>query len=148
MLHVWFVPSPYGPFAGNNFFLPLMSAGLALPSPCWIQSDADVDRLELVASLVDLVRRPSDSLAGGAARGARARRSLGIASSLLAGVNARVQPMLMALDSAAMRGDRAAWERAADDALAALRPGERLLLTTMRDRLKGIQASTPSLRRE
>ncbi len=143
MLHVWFVPSPYGPFAGNNFFLPLMSAGMSVPSSCWIQSDAEVERLELVASMVDLVHRQGDSTSAMAAGALHGRRANGIVTSLLAGFAARVQPMLTQLDAAAARGDRGAWERAADEALGALRPGEKQLLTTFRDRVKGIQASTP-----
>ena len=31
MLHVWFVPSPDGPFAGTNPNLPFWAAGLAAP---------------------------------------------------------------------------------------------------------------------
>ena len=32
MLHVWFVPSPDGPFAGHNPFLPFWAAGLTPPA--------------------------------------------------------------------------------------------------------------------
>jgi len=32
MLHVWFVPSPDGPFAGHNFNLPFWALGLAPPN--------------------------------------------------------------------------------------------------------------------
>ena len=31
MLHVWFVPSPDGPFAGHNPFLPFWAAGVTPP---------------------------------------------------------------------------------------------------------------------
>ena len=142
MLHVWFVPSPYGPFAGNNFFLPLMSAGMALPSPCWIQTDAEVERLELVASLIDVVNRERDSLITTSGQGRRAMRRDGRAMSLLSGLADRLDPSLRALDSAALRGDRDAWQRAADQSLGLLRPLERQLLTTVRDLVKGVQAST------
>ena len=142
MLHVWFVPSPYGPFAGNNFFLPLMSAGMALPSPCWIQTDAEVERLELVASLIDVVNRDRDSLITTTGQGRRAMRRDGRAMSLLSGLADRVGPSFRALDSAALRGDRIAWQRAADQSLGLLRPLERQLLTTVRDLVKGVQVST------
>jgi hypothetical protein len=38
--------------------------------------------------------------------------------------------------------DRDRWEQAADAILVELRPGERRLVETLRDRLKGMQAST------
>ncbi len=141
MLHVWFVPSPYGPFAGNNFFLPLMTAGMTLPSPCWIQTDAEVERLELLASLVDVLNRQRDSLMTTAGQGRRAMRRDGFAMSLLNGLADRLEPSFRALDSAAVRGDRSAWEAAADQSLNTLRPLERQLLTTVRDLVKGVQAS-------
>ena len=34
MLHVWFVDSSNGPFAGLNFWLPYQTAGLEVPNPC------------------------------------------------------------------------------------------------------------------
>jgi hypothetical protein len=159
MLHVWFVPSPNGPFAGNNFFLALMGAGQALPDPCWIRTTAEVERLELVASLLDLLGRRADSMTtdgAGApmATGAPGRRRAGQAAgarallgTALADLAVRVAPPLAALDSAARRADREAWERAADATLATLRPVERRLLEGVRDRVKGIQASTADARR-
>ncbi len=140
MLHVWFVPSPYGPFAGNNFFLPFMSAGMALPSPCWIQTDAEVDRLEMVASLIDVVNRQRDSSIVTAGQGMRARRRAGVGANMLGELANRLAPSLRRLDTAAIRADRADWERAADQTLSELRPFERQLLTTVRDRVKGLQA--------
>ena len=152
MLHVWFVPSPYGPFAGNNFFLPLMAAGQALPNPCWIQTDAEVARFELLATLVDLLHRRADSTAAPAGR-TTARGRLGAATTrpafaaALDALAGRLAAPLAAFDTAARAADRTAWERAADEVLAALRPGERRLVETLRDRLKGMQASTTEQRR-
>jgi hypothetical protein len=152
MLHVWFVPSPYGPFAGNNFLLPLLAAGRALPDPCWIQTEAEVTRFELLSTLVDVLRRRSDSTAGPAGRAAT-RGRLGSAGARPALANAldalanRLTPYVATLDSAARGDDRPGWERAADNALAALRPAELRLVETMRDRIKGIQASTTGQRR-
>ncbi|MCZ8203387.1 hypothetical protein [Gemmatimonas sp.] len=147
MLHVWFVPSPYGPFAGNNFFLPLMAAGRALPNPCWIQTEAEVTRFELVATLVDVLHRRTDSTTGREGRGL-ARGRPGAQRAWPAVLNAadalarRITPHLTTLDSAARVADRDRWEQAADAILVELRPGERRLVETLRDRLKGMQAST------
>lgn len=147
MLHVWFVPSPYGPFAGNNFFLAFMSAGIRHPDACWIQTTAEIDRLELVASLVDVVHRQRNPSVDGPG-GAMVRRRLeGGLGAGLADIAAKVEPSLRALDAAAIRGDRTAWERAADEALATLRPVERRMLTLFRDRVKGVQSSMPDSRR-
>ena len=40
MLHVWFVPSPDGPFAGHNPFLPFWAAGLTPPDTALMHDDA------------------------------------------------------------------------------------------------------------
>ncbi len=40
MLHVWFVPSPDGPFAGHNPFLPFWGAGLTPPDEHRMHEDA------------------------------------------------------------------------------------------------------------
>lgn len=152
MLHVWFVPSPYGPFAGNNFLLPFLTAGRALPNPCWLQSASDVSRFELVATLVDMLHRRADSTAVTNDRSGRrgrlgavgARRGVATALDELA---TRVAPQLAAMDTASRAGDRAAWERHADNLVASLRPGERRLVEGVRDRLKGIQSSTAGQRR-
>jgi hypothetical protein len=138
MLHVWFVPSPYGPFAGNNFFLPLMAAGIATPNPCWITSKTDVDRFELVATLVDLLHRQQDTAMMSPGSRRQARRGLGgggMAGGAMGGGAAmqgpvaalatRLAPQLAALDSAARRNERAEWEQSADALLGALQPDHR-----------------------
>ena len=48
MLHVWFVPSSNGPFAGLNFWLPFRTAGIEPPSSCWMADEADADRIRAV----------------------------------------------------------------------------------------------------
>ena len=54
MLHVWFVPSSNGPFAGLNFWLPYQTAGIEIPNPCWMADEADADRIRNVSfALVD-----------------------------------------------------------------------------------------------
>jgi len=70
MLHVWFVPSPDGPFAGHNPFLPFWGAGLTPPDAELMHDDAfnlRVRRAALaLAEIVDtsgvfptLARRPA-----------------------------------------------------------------------------------------
>jgi len=39
MLHVWFVPSSNGPFAGLNFWLPFEARGITPPSACWMADE-------------------------------------------------------------------------------------------------------------
>ena len=54
MLHVWFVPSSNGPFAGLNFWLPYETAGVEIPNPCWMANDSDADVIRNVSfALVD-----------------------------------------------------------------------------------------------
>ncbi|MCE2903024.1 MAG: hypothetical protein ACK6DP_18330 [Gemmatimonas sp.] len=152
MLHVWFVPSPSGPFAGNNFVLPFLTAGRVPPNPCWLQSASDVSRFELVATLVDILHRRADSTDVTNDRSGRrgrlgavgARRGIATMLDELAG---RVSPHLAAMDTASRADDRTAWERQADDLVASLRPGERRLVEGVRDRLTGIQSSTAGQRR-
>ena len=49
MLHVWFVPSSNGPFAGLNFWLPYQTAGVETPNPCWMHDARDADRIRNVS---------------------------------------------------------------------------------------------------
>ena len=49
MLHIWFIPSSNGPFAGLNFWLPYQTAGVAVPSSCWMADDADALRIQTVS---------------------------------------------------------------------------------------------------
>jgi hypothetical protein len=44
MLHVWFVPSSNGPFAGLNFWLPFEARGITPPSACWM-ADPEISAL-------------------------------------------------------------------------------------------------------
>ena len=54
MLHVWFVPSSNGPFAGLNFWLPYETAGVGIPNPCWMANESDADIIRNVSfALVD-----------------------------------------------------------------------------------------------
>ena len=49
MLHVWFVESSNGPFAGLNFWLPYQTAGLEVPNPCWMADEDVADRIRKVS---------------------------------------------------------------------------------------------------
>ena len=49
MIHVWFVPSSNGPFAGLNFNLPFATAGITPPSSCWMADEADSERIQIVS---------------------------------------------------------------------------------------------------
>ena len=49
MLHVWFVESSNGPFAGLNFWLPYETAGVQIPNPCWMADENTADRIRKVS---------------------------------------------------------------------------------------------------
>ena len=51
MLHVWFVPSPDGPFAGTNPNLPFWAVGLAAPDSTRIRRDPAFKSLVMRASV-------------------------------------------------------------------------------------------------
>ena len=107
MLHVWFVPSSNGPFAGLNFWLPYRTMGIEPPSSCWMVDEADADRIRNVSCA--LVPPPW----GQAAR------------ELFAERQAVRGEMLAALDAAARAVDHDAWVAAADVFIADLSDSER-----------------------
>jgi hypothetical protein len=138
MLHVWLVPSPYGPFSGNNFFLPFLGRGVTPPDACWIDGDDAVERLELVGStfsLVNQLREPEEARGGGAA----IFQLRGPAREVLAARAERFDAFGEELDAAARAGDRAAWEATADRMLAELGPVERRAVEAIRAVVKGVQ---------
>ena len=110
MLHVWFVPSSNGPFAGLNFWLPYRTAGIEPPSSCWMADEADADRIRNVSFALVPPRW------GQAAR------------ELFAERQAVRAEMLATLDAAARSVDRDAWVAAADRFLADLTASERSTL--------------------
>ena len=108
MLHIWFVPSSNGPFAGLNFWLPYRTAGIEVPSSCWMADEADADRIRTVSfALVP------------------PRRQTGAAAERFAARRAEQGEMLAALDAAARAVDHDAWVAAADRFLADLTTSER-----------------------
>ncbi len=111
MLHIWFIPSSNGPFAGLNFWLPYRNAGVEVPSSCWMADEADADRIRTVS--IALV--PPRRLGGAPAEGFAERR-------------AAQGELLAALDAAARAVDHNAWVAAADRFLADLTASERSTL--------------------
>ena len=97
MLHTWFVPSSNGPFAGLNFWLPYLTAGIAPPSSCWMANEADADRIRNVSfSLVPPRDRP------------------GRPAPVITEPSEERVKILAALDFAARAIDHDAWIKAAD----------------------------------
>ncbi len=105
MLHVWFIPSSNGPFAGLNFWLPFRSAGIEPPSSCWMADDEDAHRIRMVSF-------------------ALAPRSWGDGGATVVDSGTDRSELMAALDAAAREGDRDAWIQAADRFIADLSPAE------------------------
>ncbi len=107
MLHIWFVPSSNGPFAGLNFWLPYQTAGISVPGSCWMADEADAARIQTVSfALV-----PPRMFGRDAAQAQTPRPD-------------RTE-MLTALDIAARDVDHDAWVVAADRFIADLSETER-----------------------
>ena len=126
MLHVWFIPSSNGPFAGLNFWLPYHSAGIATPSSCWMADEADANRIQNVsfALVPPSARRGPEALQRYEAR--QAERS----------------ELLAALDAAALAVDHDAWVAAADVFLADLTQVEQRTVEVLLSRLIMAQMSS------
>ncbi len=126
MLHVWFIPSSNGPFAGLNFWLPYRAAGIATPSSCWMADEADADRIQRVsfAMVPPSARRGPEALA-------RYEERQEARSELLA-----------ALDAAALAVDHDAWVAAADVFLADLTTVEERTVAMLLNRLNMAQMSS------
>lgn len=105
MLHVWFIPSSNGPFAGLNFWLPYRSAGITPPSSCWMADEEDAGLIQLVSFAL----APRDWQDGGAT---------------VVEPSTDRSELLAALDAAARADDRNAWVAAADRFIADLTPAE------------------------
>lgn len=105
MLHVWFIPSSNGPFAGLNFWLPFRSAGIEPPSACWMAQEEDARKIRTVSF-------------------ALAPRRWGDGGATVVESEADRSDLLAALDEAARAVDHDAWIAAADRFLADLTPAE------------------------
>jgi len=107
MLHVWFIPSSNGPFAGLNFWLPYRSAGITPPSSCWMADEADAERIQRVSFALAPREWGDDG-----------------ASRVDPDVSDARREILDDLDAAAQAEDHDAWVAAADRFLADLSPTE------------------------
>jgi len=110
MLHVWFVPSPDGPFAGTNPNLPFWAVGLAAP---------DADRMRDTAFSA-VIRRASLALAEVADTTSifpqlKLRQDVGPS---IAARRDSVRPLVSELLAAQRARDTARWDRAAKRAAA------------------------------
>jgi hypothetical protein len=108
MLHVWFVASPDGEFAGHNPFLPYWAVGLEPPPAARMADAADARRIRTLAlalsETVDSVNLVQLS---------RARTSL---AQSLEPHRAAIRALVPELAEAGRRGDVIAWNAAADRA--------------------------------
>jgi hypothetical protein len=122
MLHVWFVPSSGGPFAGNNFWLPFRGAGIEPPSACWMNDEDDAARIQRVGMTLGLAQM-GDGAAIPQLRAAAERAGIRLEERRQA-----IRSHAGEMDAAARAGDRDRWFTAAD-ALLASQPGpERLVV--------------------
>ena len=106
MLHVWFVPSPDGPFAGTNPNLPYWALGLAAPDSMRMRDPvfsararraalALAEVADTMAILPNLGRRPEVAAVIGPRRDS-------------------IRPLIPQLRAAERSGDASAWDRTAD----------------------------------
>ena len=148
MLHVWFVESSNGPFAGLNFWLPYQTAGLEVPNPCWMSDEDVADRIRKVSfaltqfswdtgdsSAVAGTVAPSEDIQNVADRtGLDAEvveaivtepdGTSGATWSKPPELSAARKQMVSALDAAVVKDDTTAWVAAADRFLADLSEDE------------------------
>jgi len=115
MLHLWFIPSSSGPFAGLNFWLPYEGAGITPPSSCWM-SDPEISQQiqEVSFALV-----PADNPL---LRGFNSDQE----SEGDEVVSVERQQLLDDLDAAARESDLNGWINAAEGFLSDLTPRERM----------------------
>jgi len=138
MLHVWFIPSSNGPFAGLNFWLPFHGAGVTPPSACWMASPSDAARIQTVSFALASSQRGIGQLLG---RIAAIRAGAGV-GGVQSGEEARAS-MLADMDAAARAEDRDAWVAAADRFIGDMTPVERTVVQALLQGLTMAQMSTP-----
>jgi hypothetical protein len=111
MLHVWFVESPDGPFAGHNPWLAYWAVGLEPPEATRLADEADSYRIRALglalAETIEDGRR--ESLLFQLARSERLPD--------LEPRRERIRELIPVLDAAHEAGDLAAWNAAADEAV-------------------------------
>ncbi len=124
MLHVWFIPSSNGPFAGLNFWLPYRTAGIEPPSSCWMADEADALRIQTVSFALVPPRR--FRRAGQEAAAPRPDRT----------------EIFAALDASARAVDHDAWVAAADVLIADLSESELRMIDGLLGNLGANQMSS------
>jgi len=112
MLHVWFVPSPDGPFAGHNPWLPYWAVGLEPPDAARLADSTDSYRIRALGlALAETVESGRDeSLVATLLRSSRIGD--------LEPRRTRIRELIPVLDAAQESGDLARWNAAADAAVA------------------------------
>ena len=138
MLHVWFIPSSNGPFAGLNFWLPFHGAGVMPPSACWMADPSDAARIQTVSFALASSQRGVGQLLGRVAA-IRAGAGAGTAQER---EEARAS-FLSDMDAAARAEDRDSWVAAADRFIGDMTPVERTIVNVLLQRLTMAQMSTP-----
>jgi len=118
MLHVWFIDSSNGPFAGLNFWLPFRGAGITPPSSCWMSDPEIAAQIQQVAfALV-----PADNPLAQRIDGAQAAEDAEAVPEEEGSAERR--HLLDELDAAARENSLNGWLDAADRFLADLTPRE------------------------
>jgi len=129
MLHVWFVPSPDGPFAGHNPWLPYWAAGVEPPADSALLTPESASRarrlgLALAEAVepMNLVQAKSNmSPLEMAVAQAQGNVPPAVADSELPPAIQAARDSLRAeiprLNAARQKGDQAAWDREADAAI-------------------------------
>lgn len=131
MLHVWFVPSSNGPFAGLNYWLPFEERGLTPPSACWMSDPEMADRIKNVSFAIVPPGLEIERGRGGDPAPAEPEE-----------ISPERQSMLADLDFAARANDLEAWTRAADRLLDDLTPAERMRTRMLLRALTNAQMSS------
>ena len=107
MLHVWFVPSPDGPFAGHNPYLPFWALGLTPPGDDRMKDEAMSLRVRKAALGLGEVA-DTNGLFRGLARRPAVR-------TVLEERRAAIRALIPQLDSAQRAHDWTRWDGVADE---------------------------------
>jgi len=108
MLHVWFVPSPDGPFSGHNHNLPFWALGLEPPNAARLHDPAAARRFRKTALALAEVADSAGQFPVLAARESARGRLRHLRDS--------VRALLPELSGAGRAGDWDGWDRVADRA--------------------------------
>jgi hypothetical protein len=111
MLHVWFVPSPDGPFAGHNPWLSFFALGLTPPSDSLLANPEESMRVRTLALALAEADAPT-MFRQGIARFAGPEFAKKLDDRREA-----IRAIVPDLDKASKRGDQNAWDAAADRAI-------------------------------